>query len=173
MYRRILCVALFLSGLCACGGVAPDDTNLVAGDYSRVELVFQQDSCGLEDSIRDLTDAKYTFKKGANKADRDTGGWDLGASEAAEAAATDLWSLCEEFPGIHCDWPATIAHLSDWQAAAEEGAGCSLDEMSGGAEGLFLNEKELILKESIYIRCPSESDFDNFCETHFSMRLKR
>ncbi len=188
MYRRILCVALFLSGLCACGGVAPDDTNPVAGDYSPVEFVFQKDSCDLEDSIRALTDAKYTFKKGANKEDQDSGARDLGPWGAAEAAATDLWSLCDSFPDIRCDWPATIAHLSDWENAAEEGAGCSLGELREELQGevrrgLFLSEKELVLKEEISIRCPSGSAGNGddtgvdagqaSCETIFSMRLKR
>ena len=174
MDRTTLCVALFLAPLVACGDISPDDPSLVAGDYFPVEFVFQQDSCDLEDSIRALTDAKYTFKKGVNQEDQDSGSWNLGLLEAAEAGATDLWNLCESFPDIHCSWPATIAHLSRWQAAAEEGAGCSLDDNIGGnGEGLFLNEEELILEEDIHIRCDSESGSDDFCSTDFSIRLKR
>jgi hypothetical protein len=161
-----------------------DDVSPVAGDYLPVEFVFKKDTCELEDSIRTLTDAKYTFGRNANNLDGDTAGrenFDL--SEAEKAGATNLWSLCyvddyeNEYPAFECAWPATIVHLSRWQDAAEVGAGCLLDEMemNGGDEGkgLFLNEKELVLKEFIYIRCPSESGSDNSCETNFSMRLKR
>jgi hypothetical protein len=56
------------------------------------------------------------------------------------------------------------------------------ESISGEAGGLFLNEKELILKESIRIRCgtPDEGGDDTAaggdvrdCEARFSMRLKR
>ena len=129
--------------------------------------------------------------------DRDSG--DVGRSvneglgDVIEAGATDLWNLCSGFPDLRCDLPATLIHFERWKDAAMAATGCSEAEliegveprwgMNGYGEGLFLNEKELILKETIELQCGSrqgegddtaspDGDYTH-CSTHFSMRLKR
>jgi hypothetical protein len=194
MNRRILCVALFLTPLVACGGVSPDDPSLVAGDYFPVKFTFGEDECGLKDAISALTDAKYTFGRKMLSEDRDSGDFRSdGLEDAIEAGATDLWNICREFPEIDCDTSPTLVHFERWKEAAIAGSGCTeaailgndgeRSKFKGWTNGLFLNEKELILKEDFRIECgntvnasddtASPDEDYTYCETSFSMRLKR
>ena len=158
MYRSLCCVVLALTLSTGCGGVAPDDPSPVAGTYSPVEFVFSEDSCGLEESLRTLTDAEYTFgKEDLRDEYRDTGDSQDDLDSVIEAGALDLWNLCSEFPSFYCRVPPTFVHFDPWKDAALGATGCTLEELKadlgGDGDGLFLNEEELILKESIYTRC--------------------
>ena len=158
----------------------------MAGLYTPVELIFKDDSCGIEQAMKAGTQGyRLGTQMVEREGDRDTGFGNVGelSAELLTTAAGDLFgSLCTgDFPRIFCGAPPQAIHFDGWKGDVDWSSGpwpknciseVFVKDLGGSAHGGFLSHGRFILHEAFSVNClrprssyADEADVDTDTDT--------
>ena len=170
----IICLAITTLGC-----QPPFEATTIEGTWTTTSIQFNDNRCGLEDSVAATMD-QQTYTMGTANTDEDENGYNDQLTETiVDNMRVNIWSHCnfDNSPELNCSLPLPAIHFSLWSSTLvgteENPSICNeaptISGVSGNTYGIFIDENSAHFTSYISITCPQEQE--ETCSTEMEFKL--